>query len=181
MATLSSKSWIVTLPIAGAAAAYVWFFFLPTQKAIAELQLEVNEKQSFTTNRELFTSQSREAQVHFDAACEYVKRQHETLVAPADLPRLYAEIAAVAKEAGVVTTRFSPDPPMPFAQVDKYPVNLGCEGSFQQVCRLIEGLERLPYQVWYEYVTFETEGETGQTVRCELNLEVFAKKSGSSG
>lgn len=176
-----NKSWAITLIVAGGAVGYVWGIFLPGQKTIGTIRDDLRSKQTFAVNLALYNSQTREAQTKLEETRSYVDQWQRVLVTPADMPRLYAEIAEVAKRAGVVTTRFSPDPPQRLAQVVKFPVNLGCEGSFGQVGSLVEGLERLPYRVWLERVSVEAEPEGRGLLRCEINLEVFAKNSGFSG
>ena len=46
-ARFSRGNWIVTLPLAAAAVAYVMLGFLPGRKAIGELQQQVQQKQDY--------------------------------------------------------------------------------------------------------------------------------------
>lgn len=175
-----SQSWLVTLPVAGAAVAYVWYIFLPGQQTLNTLRSELLSKRTFAFNLTKYESDTRTIVGEMDAARKYIEQSNRALVGPNDMSRLYGEIAAIAKQAGVETTRFSPDPPRSYAKIMKYPVNLGCEGSFAQVASLIEGLERLPQRVWLEHVSIEAVEDKEGLLRCELSLEVFANNPGFS-
>lgn len=178
--TKKSQSWLVTLPVAGAAVAYVWYVFLPGQKTLSSLQNELLTKRTFAINQAKYESDTRAVNLEIESARKFIDHSNRSLAGPNDLSRLYGEIAAIAKQAGVETTRFSPDPARPYARLVKCPVNLGCEGTFAQVASLIEGLERLPQRVWLEHLSIEAIEDKEGLLRCELILEVFANNLGFS-
>lgn len=181
MSHASRSRWIITLSISVGAVLYVWFVFRPGQAAIKEVRLEIESKRSQAINRMQYERQAQKAQQKLATSREFVSERNAKLVTAADVPRLYAEIAAAATRAGVETTRFAPDPLVTSAQLVRCPIHIGCEGSFAQIGALIQGLEKLPYNIWFENVTLDADEEKREKLRCEISLEVFAKISGFSG
>ncbi len=176
----TKQSWLVTISIASAAAAYVWFVFLPGKQSADELQQQIEEKQRFATTIGQLLEQTRQTQQQLDNTTEYVRHWESAAPSANDLSRIYARIAEVAKEAGVITTRFSPEPAIKLAKLQKLPVRIGCVGTFKSMRRLLSGIEQLPEGVWVNDMQLEVEGDEREKLNGEISLVVFAKISGNS-
>ncbi len=176
----TKQSWLVTISIASTAAAFVWFVFLPGKQRIDELHQQIDEKQRFATTLGEILEQTTQFQQQLENTNEYVRHWESAAPSASDLSRIYARIAEVAKEAGVITTRFSPEPAIKLAKLQKLPVRLGCLGTFQSMRRLLSGIEQLPEGVWVNDIVLEVEGEEREKLNCELSLVVFAKIFGNS-
>lgn len=166
-------TWLVTLPIALGASAYVWFVFLPGKRAIAELDAEMQTKQMFAANVHQTAAAIRRLE-HLTHQTQAYNNDHRLPAATSgQFARLYGRIAQTAREAGVRTTRFAPEPPAAYEQFQKVSLRLGCVGTFAQVSRLLGGLERLPQPIWVDSISMQPEAEDGEHVRCEFMLGVF--------
>jgi hypothetical protein len=47
-------------------------------------------------------------------------------------------------------------------------------GSFHGIADFLQRLESLPSAIWIPSVNLKPEGETGQTLQCELTLSIFS-------
>jgi Tfp pilus assembly protein PilO len=176
----SRQTWLVTVPIALGASAYVWFVFLPGKRAIAELNGELETKQMFAASAGRTAAAIRQLETLSQDTQAYATEHRLPSASSADMARLYGAIAEAMREAGVRTTRFAPEPAVKYDQMQRTPVRVGCVGSFDEVSALLSQLEQLPYRVWIESVTMQPEREDGKAVRCEATLGIFVDNSVSS-
>lgn len=178
--TLKSKSWFVTVPVAAMAAAYVWFVFLPGGRAVAELRQEIHNKQLTITGMTR-TIAARDALEKERKDLEtYVRTWQGCSSNSADVANLFGQIAERMKTAGVVTTRFAPEPATNLERLQKIPLRIGFSGSFSQICTVLAGIEKLDQRIWVEDFNVEKAGDLGDSLKCELNLAIFANNSEKS-
>lgn len=173
-ARIHRGSWIVTVPVAAAAAAYVGLVFLPGNRAIGEARRQIEQKQDYLSRSAGLPMALRDGYEELQKAESYVADWDRRSPAPGGRSALHGRIQALAKAAGVTTTRFDPDPIEPYAEICKIPITVGCSGSFAQICRFIESLEREGLEIWIDLANLEKMDETGGSVTCELKLVVFA-------
>lgn len=181
-------SWLVTLPLAGIAAAYLWLVFLPGQRVIAALETELADKRAFIASG----SHVSQCRVQFEAQLadlqSYCDRWQAKTCDSAGLAALYGEIAELLKASGVATTHFSPGPTTRLDVLQKTSLRITCEGTFEQVASVLTKLETMPQRLWVEDVSLETladdapsrsdkDDQIGQIMRCQVDLVIFAGNS----
>ena len=167
-------SWIVTLPVAGLAVAYVFLVFQPGRKAIDRLSDELVAEQDFIALAEAVGPAIQTIRQQLRETLAYNTARAESIPEQAELTSLFGRIHALAKASGAITTRFDPEPPLPLDRLRRIPVVIGCTGSFAQISRFLSDLECLPQIVWIDGIKIESFAQEGQNVKCELNVLVFA-------
>jgi Tfp pilus assembly protein PilO len=184
-------SWLVTLPLAAILSAYLWLVFLPGQRVIAALETELADKRAFIASG----AHVAECRVQFERKLAdlrtYCNRWQAKPSDSARLAALYGEIAELLKASGVATTHFSPGPTHKLDVLQKTTLKIECEGTFEQVASVLTRLEKMPERLWVEDVNLETlanddpnrreqDDQTGQIMRCQVNLVIFAGNSEKS-
>ena len=160
-------SWIVTIPLVAAAAAYFMLVFLPANRAIGEARQEIKRKQETLAQSAGLPEILLSTQRKVGETQSYVAVWERRAPTPQEQSSLHGRVHALAQSAGITTTRFDPEPVVTCAAICKIPITVGCSGSFGQICDFIELLEREPAKIWIEYVNIEKldgdkEGATGE-------------------
>jgi Tfp pilus assembly protein PilO len=171
---LHRNSWIITVPLAAAAAAYLLLFFLPGRRANATLAEELAEKQECVAQATTVAATLRATEQELDRTQEYIAAWKHN--APADGSRslLYGRLHEVAKASGVTIIRFDPKPVEPRAQIRGFPVVIGCTGKYAQVHEFLRGLESHPAAIWADTVSIKRPSENSETIECEISMVIFA-------
>ena len=173
-------SWIVTVPLAAAAVAYLVAVFLPGRRAIATLQEEVTKKQEYVAQAAGLAKGLAATQQELEKTLAYTANWKKHAPAEGERAALYGKIHELAKAAGTLTTRFDPKPVNSRMRIRDYPLTMGCTGTFAQVHELLRSLETLPVEIWVDTVLIKKGSETGDSVACEANLVVFTDNPESS-
>jgi Tfp pilus assembly protein PilO len=173
--------WTLPIVAVGLSVAYALFFFLPTQRTIAELTEQVASQQALVEQTEALSPALAATEEQIHATLQYSAAWEETSPSETSLAALFGQISALAKAAGVTTTRFDPDTPVDLARVRRIPLTIGCTGQFSQVAQFLESVERLPQTIWIANLRMETGRENRKVVQCEARLEIFADNPKISG
>jgi len=166
-------SWIVTVPLAAAAVAYLVVVFLPGRRAIATLQEEVTNKQEYVVQAAGVAKGLATTQQDLEKTFAYTANWKKHAPAEGERATLYGKIHELAKAAGTLTTRFDPKPVNSRSRIRDYPLTMGCAGTFAQIHELLRSLETLPVEIWVDTVLIKKGSEHGDSVVCEVNLVVF--------
>lgn len=168
------SSWIVTVPLAAAALAYLLLFLLPGNRAIGELRQQIRQKRDFieiaaSMAKTLGTLRTqREQAASYSAACAGGGSTSGGISA------IFGEINDLATAAGTTVTRFDPEPVVSYDKIKRIPLTMGCVGSFAEICTFLRRLEELPAMIWVETLRVEKIDKNSESVSCEINLVVFA-------
>jgi Tfp pilus assembly protein PilO len=173
-------SWIVILPLAAVAAAYVVFFFLPGRRAIAELRQQARAKQDFVAEADRLQQTLRDGKQEMEKTQAYVAACRRRIPDEKELGTVFGRIHQVADAAGIRITRFDPQPPVVYETLRRVPVLVGCSGSFAQMYEFLRNLEALPTSLWVGSLKAEKDGRNAKNVQCEVGLAIFAGNSGHS-
>ena len=177
---LKHGDWIVTVPLAGLAVAYVTLVFMPGRRATAELKQQVDSKQETvtqslglfatlgTTNRELKQTRA------------YNSAWQKRAPGRGEISVLHAKIRQLAEAAGTAITRFDPDYTQVHGAICETPLAVGCTGSFAQVFEFLRQLEGLPEEIWINGLTLEKIDSSAEYMSCELDLVIFASNPDNS-
>ena len=172
--SIRQTSWVVALPLAGLAVAYVLAVFLPGQRAIDQLRGELADHREFVVSTTFVTPAIQATRDELGKTDAYNAAWSADAPAEPDLSELYGRIHALVKTAGATTTRFEPQPTVDYEQLRRIPVLVGCTGSFSQLGRFLKTLEDLPQTIWVETAEFSTNGQAEGVVKCEVELVIFA-------
>ena len=173
-------SWIVTLPMAGVAAAYVMLVFLPGRRAIGEARDKIEQSQKHITQATAMAAALPVLEEELRTTQAYNTAWEENSPGQGGLSALYGKINALAKAVGTTTTRFDPEPVVPRDTIREIPIAMACTGSFAQLFNFIQSLEGLPEEIWVNSYKLENIAGKEGSVTCELTLVVFASNSKNS-
>ncbi len=173
-------SWAVTLLLAAAATAYYLLWFLPNRQALAGLKGELQTARQFVAQSQTLPAAIRFVENELDETRRYSKQWRDRAGDEGQLARLLGEISQSAEAAGVKTTRFDPEPPVPLGQFAQVSAVLACTGTFPQAFELVRRLENLPKVIWIQDLQMKRASETGQDVQCEVKLAIFISNSENS-
>lgn len=168
------NSWIVTVPLAAAAVAYLLFFFLPGRSANGKLEEELKEKQEYVAGATTVAATLRATEQELQRTQEFIAAWKQNAPVEASRSLLYGKMHELAKASGVTITRFDPKPVEQRAQLRGFPVTIGCTGKYAQVHEFLRTLENHPAAIWVDTVQVKRPSETSESVECEINLVVFA-------
>lgn len=172
-------SWLVTLPVAAAAVGFVALVFVPGQRRTQALRDELHLKQDFILAAGKMGAQLHSLHDELAETRRYNARRGGAK-GSAGVTALYGQIAQLAQDAGVTTTRFAPGAPIEFEQLRRIPLDLVCHGSFAQIQAFLTSLEGCGQPVWLNDLKLEANSEYGGSVRCELALATFVDNSEKS-
>jgi type IV pilus assembly protein PilO len=177
---LPHGSWLLTIPLAALGLGYVYFFYLPARKAMAEIRDEVKAKQEYIDKAQMVPAQLLSVQTELDKAKSYTAACDKAGLAGAELPTLFGRIAEVAKRSGAATTRFTPESAVKHDKIKRVPLTVALTGTFPQVEEFIRGLESLPARIWIGSLKMDASEKSGRSVKLEISLDVFANNSEDS-
>ena len=176
----SKRNLLVTIALCGAVVAYVFLIFLPTQRSISELQLELAGHQSYIAQQQQSGATLVSLQEELNAARHFTDGWREAAPDVRRLARLNATISNCASVSSVQLIQLDPQPAEPMQKLARVPIALVCTGEFQQVFDFLRQIELLPHSIWVEEIVLTKPDDNVETVRCELALVVFADKRGIS-
>ncbi len=169
-----TNSWLITVPLVAVAGGYLYFFFMPTSNAIAELRDELKTKRTFIET----SSNLRVATELADNELSKTRRYNEAWKAAAPtqatLARLLGDINQLAKNAGVEISAFTPQTPVLSETFRRVPVNVEVLGTSKALLSFLGDVETLPPVIWIDTFEVEATGEHRQTIKAQLKLVIFA-------
>ena len=174
------NSWMITVPLIAVAGGYLYFSFLPTKQATAQLREELEAKRTFveqSANLRVSLDQTNQELVETVA---HTQAWRDTAPTQATLASLLGDINQHAKLAGVEITNFSPQQETLNETFSRVPVSIEVAASSTALFEFVRAIEQLPPVVWFDSLNIEATGENGQTVKAELTLVIFASISGNS-
>jgi Tfp pilus assembly protein PilO len=171
------SSWIVTVPLAAAAVAYLGLSFLPGRRATGEARQQITRKQDYVVQAGSLARVLRTAEAELRKTRAYNTAWKERTPAERELPGTYGKIHEQAKAAGVTVTRFDPESAVRYEMISQIPIRMGCVGSFEGISRFLDGLENLRLAIWIKELVLARSGQDGKAVSCELVLAVFSDNS----
>ena len=173
-------SWIITLPLAGIAIAFLTLIFLPEQRRIDALRHEMRAKQDYVLAAGQMAARLNSLNADLKETLAYSAAWRGRAVESAGATALCGRIAQLAQGAGVTTARFAPGPPRQLDRMARVPLSVVCYGSFAQLQDFLAGLEAGPQRLWLNDLKLEADAEPGRNVRCEMTVEVFVDDSENS-
>ncbi len=181
IAGTNKNSWIVILPVAAVAVAFVVWYYLPGMRAIAELRDQIRAKQDFVADSEKSGKALRAAKMEMDTTIAYVA--HCRLQAPSEkeLGGILAMIHDSANKAKVRITRFDPQPATAYEKLRRVPVSISLGGRFGQIHQFLRTLEEMPSYIWIASVKLDVDKKNGRDIVGEVVLVVFIGNSDISG
>ncbi len=172
--TARRGNWIVTLPLAAGAIAYLVFVFVPGRQTTAELRSQIQDQQEYLSHAGAVGAALAAVEAELHRTEQYQTRWRTTAPVVAHISELFAQIHQVEREAGVQTTRFDPQPAISRDYLSEIHASLGCQGTFDRVFALLHGLESLPADVWLKKIHLEKTSPDSEDVRCMVDLVIFA-------
>lgn len=172
-ANIRRSSWIVTPCLAAIAVVYLALTWLPSRRAIQQWRAQVQAEQQAVAQATDSSARLVALQNELHQT-EVVTAQWEK-AAPGrrDIPALFAEINALAKDAGLSVSRFDPQPILVYEKLQEIPITVVCSGEFSDLFQFLRGIEGLSVTTWVEAIRLEKTAQNAKDVRCELNLAVF--------
>ena len=181
MKTRSKRGdWLLTIPLAAAAVAYVVFVFLPGRRATGELNEQIDSKQETIDQAQCLHQGLLDTQKEVDKTKDYTSQWVERAPSRGELSLLHAKIRELAVAAGTTITRFDPERAQIHGFLREIPLSVGCSGEFAQVFKFLRGLESLPPTIWINELVLEKMNTTEGHVSCELELVVFTNNPENS-
>lgn len=170
-------SWVVTVPLAGLALAYLVLVYPPGEKINAELERQLEQRQQYLAEAKAVTAALRAAQRELDQVEAY--RADWVRYAPdrKNVASLYEKIQMLASGAGVTISRFDPLDPVEHAYLVELPLSVGCTGGFRATFEFLRRIELLPEEIWVRKVHFDKAQEQGENVPCQMDLVLFTGRA----
>jgi Tfp pilus assembly protein PilO len=175
-----SRSLVATVLLAAGSVAYVFFVFLPGQKAIAHLRRELDTRQQYIVDADRLAHAVQLADQDLKKAREFAEAWRRTAPSERGLASILGRITGAAEESGVSIERVDRRGVKQYEMIGQVPVVLECEGTFREVFDLTHRLEMMPQSVWITDLRMERQSKTSETVVAEIALAVFTDNSEDS-
>jgi Tfp pilus assembly protein PilO len=154
--------------------AYLLAVHLPNRRLMTRLQSELELKRQTMQVAALADEMARSKQ-GIEKATNYLQAVRGPS-SKTDTGRLFGDISAIARQAGVRTKRFDPSPAIEHDALLQLPLAIECDGSFEQIFAVLNQFEALPQLIWISSLHLHSEPSQQGELHCKVNLEVFADK-----
>src|SRR5262249_17566847 len=157
------NSWFITLPLLAGTLAFAVWFYQPTRAGIADMRVELEAKQAALAEAASLplklqqTNQELKETRGFVAAWQTVGSQRS-------LAAVFAELDRIVASSGAKTTKIEPQPATRYHYLTRVPLTLACEGTFPQIYRVLQQLERVPQTIWIEDLHISQERKAASVV-----------------
>jgi Tfp pilus assembly protein PilO len=179
-ASLRQSSWLVTLPLAVIAVAYLALVWAPGRKAIKEIHEQVASKQKVVAESVDLSAKLISVQQELEKTESVVTRWEAAAPKKRDMPGFCGKLTALAKTAHLEVTRFDPQPAIIHERLQEIPIAMTCVGTFAQVFEFLRTIEVVPATIWVESIRLEKTALNAKGIQCELNLAVFSNNPQNS-
>jgi Tfp pilus assembly protein PilO len=170
------NSWFVTVPLLAGSLAFVFWFYRPTQGQISDMRAELQEKQLVLATATSLPADLERATRELAETRGFVAAWRKTAM-QRKLAEVCGDLASFVAAAGARTTKLEPEPALRYQCLTKTPLLLAYEGTFPQVCRVLQRIEQMPETLWIEDLRITREGKEAGSVACVLKLAIFAGQS----
>jgi type IV pilus assembly protein PilO len=171
------NSWMVTLPLIAIAGGYLYFLFLPTKSAIAELREELQAKRTFIEQSSNLRVSIDDSSSELQNVAAFTQAWRDDAPTQATLSALLGDINQRAKLAGVEIRNFHPQQDTLNETFSRVPVSIEFTGTTSTAFAFLKEIEQLAPVIWIDSLNIEATGEHRQTVRGELTLVIFTANS----
>lgn len=172
--TKKPKSWILTVLISGAALAYAFFVFLPTQKSIANIRTELKNQRNDVVELGSLETQIVGLERRIALSRAAIDKWRDHAPSPQETATFIGVVSQMAQEAGARVERITPKDVVRMASLQQHPAELSVEGNFLQIADFLRKLEERPETIWITRLNLTASGDQVASVRCELSFTVFA-------
>ena len=142
---------------------------------------EIHRKQDFIAQTEALHATISQLEHDLKDVEAYTRDWNSQAVSDTQLANLYGKITQRVHNAGVTPTRFDPQKEIALETLHRAPVQMELTGAYPDICRMLAALEQLPETIWIDHLKIEKLREDGQSVKCDMKLEIFAVNSKKSG
>jgi type IV pilus assembly protein PilO len=177
------RNWVVIVPLAAIAAAYVYLVFLPNRRAVAELRGRIKTKQEVVAGAEATLTSLGQARQELKRTKDYLAARRQRMAEEKDLGAVLGKIHELVNDAQIRITRFDPQQAVVYEQFRRVPCLVGCTGSFAKIYEFLRKLESLPTTVWVSSMRLEKDAKAAGSegsVQCDIVLAIFAANSDNS-
>jgi len=162
--------------LGAAAVAYCVLVLAPNHRAIREQREQIAAKRLQAMQAGSIALAIEATRKDLDRAKAYIAAWDTKAPAEKDRAVLFGKINDLAKQAGVVTTRFDPEPLKRRDRLVEIPLTIGIQGSFGQIQAFLYALEQLPASIWIDSAKLAI-SKDGRLIHGEINAVVFTANS----
>jgi Tfp pilus assembly protein PilO len=175
--TLRSSQWalLAVLSVAGAVA-YVFWGFLPSRTALADLERQIAEKEIAAAEGTRVAEQIAQTTDELLAARSCAKDWSDVSPTQESLITLFRDINQLSQAAGTRNLRLEPDPVETLAAVWRAPVNVSIEGTFPQLFDFVRGVELLSGGMEFTSLEIQRASGDAEALRMKATLTIFGAK-----
>jgi Tfp pilus assembly protein PilO len=182
--TFHKSSWIVTPCLGAIAMAYLMFVWIPSRHAIKEWCEQVEAKQQVLAQSANLSAMLAATQQDLSKSRDLAADWEKAAPGKRDIPALYGQVNALAKDAGLTISRFDPQSFVAYEKLEKIPLTIVGSGSFSQVFEFLRLIEGLPVTIWVESIRLEkmaqNTDQNAKNIQCELSLAIFSNNQQNS-
>jgi Tfp pilus assembly protein PilO len=171
---LARGSWVLTIPMAALAVAYVTFGYLPGERAIADMEEQLQQQQQYLDQAKHTGAALVATQTELEKAQRFRQRWTRHAVTERNVGAVYEQIQLLAQAAGVRITHFDPLRTVDHASLAEIPLALSCSGTFADTFDFLRRVESLPQTIWEKRVRIEKMDSDREDVACHVELVIFA-------
>lgn len=157
----------------GLIVAFVLLVLVPLNRSITAAENSLALKQSLVDQEQSLQEQLAKYDAEMAELDGYTKPFAEIPNVNLHLSRLLGQVSKQAQEAGTQSLHLEPGQEKEMKSLQCIPVQLGCQGTFQEIHDLLRRLETLPNEIWIERIELAPTSEGDRLLSCELEFEAF--------
>ena len=93
---------------------------------------------------------------------------------------LFGQISILADQAGTDNLSLDPLQEVQMESAKRYPLALGCHGTYHEIQDFVYRIEQLPYEIWIEDIKLTPLANREDRLQCEITLKFFIASNGNS-
>lgn len=170
----TKPGWLFALAIGATVCGYVLLVFLPSQKATAEMQSQLQQQREYVMDCQQLDAQIAHIERELTRTRHFSDAWHQSSSSEERLAHVFVDMTEHANQAATEIMRFEPQAAETLHYLRRVPVEMALEGTFAQLSTFLARLETLDAEFWIERMQVEPVLATPGRLRCELRLLLFA-------
>lgn len=172
-ASKGTRSILITLSIASAAVAYSFLVFVPSQKALARLRLQLREKQLQIVDADRLISVIAQTESTLKTAKIYAEQWEQDAPSEARLSDVYRQFATFADKSKVQLNGVRPQSTERLKTISQFRVALECSGSYSGLFEFIHLVESAAPALWIHQLEMDRPDPQKELIHCKLMVTIF--------
>lgn len=179
--TARRDSLLTVIGLALLVAFFMFFVYLPNQRAAAKLKREIAAAEQSIRDIPLRLAELESLGKELALRGGHLRETERLMPTDADVHILVRQVADLAENSGLTVTQLKPLPKTVHQSYQALPFQVGFRGGFRGIAMFLKGLEAEERLFTVEELSLAAENEqTGRSVNADMHFSVYVRCAESS-